>query len=214
MFSAIENTFVLKIGPIRVNTHLKFNTRPRVTTAIAVGPALIFFGILLVVLASPSAFAGTVDFSTFRTSHIVLAAAPQGEQKKKEDSEEEEKTPEEKFARRFPQPVRAGALIGLPVLDENDSTIGYIDKVVKTAEGKIQLIVPYYARFGWVRQFGPLDSRRRPVAVPIETVALLARQVNALEMSREDFDEAPTFDQAATKPLEAADEIKIALGRR
>ena len=52
--------------------------------------------------------------------------------------------------KRFPQPVRVGDLIGLPVLDDDDSTIGYVREVARTAEGKIVLIVPYSAWFGWV----------------------------------------------------------------
>jgi hypothetical protein len=121
---------------------------------------------------------------------------------------------EEIMARRFPQPVRVGALIGLPVLDDQDSTIGYIHEVVRTPAGKIQLVVPYGHWFGWVRAGGPFDWNRRPVGVPIETVAILGRQVDALEMSREEFDKAPTFDAARNTALGPDKIIKIALGRR
>jgi len=57
--------------------------------------------------------------------------------------EQRKLSPEETMARRFPQPVRVGDLIGLPVLDDQDSTIGYIHEVVRTPTGKIQLVVPY-----------------------------------------------------------------------
>jgi hypothetical protein len=112
--------------------------------------------------------------------------------------------------RRFPQPVRVGFLIGLPVLDWQDSTIGFIRQVVRTPEGKIQLIVPYRRWLGWLR----LDWGRRPVAVPIETVAILARQVDALDMSRQEFDAAPTFAASQAVPLAATDTIRIAITRR
>src|SRR5436853_5554938 len=58
-------------------------------------------------------------------------------------------TPEERMSRRYPQPVKVGFLIGLPMLDEGDSTYGYIREVVRTGEGKIALVVPYRAWLGW-----------------------------------------------------------------
>jgi len=123
-------------------------------------------------------------------------------------------SPEETMARRFPQPVRVGDLIGLPVLDDQDSTIGYIREVVRTRAGKIQLVVPYGHWFGWIRTGGPFDWDRRPVGVPIETVAILGRQVDALDMSREEFDKAPTYEAARNTALGPDEMIKIALGRR
>ena len=50
--------------------------------------------------------------------------------------DEENLSPEEKMRRRFPQPVRVGDLIGLPVLDWDDSTLGYVRHVVRMPEGK------------------------------------------------------------------------------
>jgi hypothetical protein len=116
--------------------------------------------------------------------------------------------------RRFPQPVRVGDLIGLPVLDDDDSTIGYVRDVVRTPAGKIQLVVPYSPWFGWVKAAGPFDWNRRPVAVPIETVAILARQLDALDMPREAFDAAPTFTADQATSIGRDEIIKIALGRR
>src|ERR1041384_5054839 len=75
-------------------------------------------------------------------------------------------TPEERMKRRYPQPVKVGFLIGLPVLDERDSTYGYIREVARTTDGKIQLLVPYRAWLAWA----PTDWGRKVVAVPIETV--------------------------------------------
>ncbi|CAN5818240.1 hypothetical protein BH11PSE3_BH11PSE3_37820 [soil metagenome] len=121
---------------------------------------------------------------------------------------------EEKMARRHPQQVRVGDLIGLPVLDDQDSTIGYIRDVVRTPEGKIRLVVPYGAWFGWASWGGPFDWGRRPVAVPIETVAILGRQVDALEMPPAAFDKAPTFEAAQATSIGRDETIRIALGRR
>ena len=92
---------------------------------------------------------------------------------------------------RYPQPIKVGDLIGLPVLDYSDSTIGYVRNVVRTPAGKIQLIV---TQGGWPA--GWSTWRSRLVAVPIETVAILGRQLAALEMTREQFVAAPTWSEA------------------
>lgn len=116
--------------------------------------------------------------------------------------------------KRWPQPVRVGDLIGLPLLDYGDSTIGYVREVVRDPEGKIFLVVPYGRWFGWVSLGGPFNWNRRPVGVPIETVAILGRQINALEMSREDIDKAPAFKDADAKSIHPDEMIKIAIDRR
>jgi hypothetical protein len=143
----------------------------------------------------------------------VLAAASQADSPPA-DKAEKEPSPEEKMNRRFPQPVRVGDLIGLPVLDWRDSTIGYIRQVVRTPAGKVQLIVPYGRWLGWAGWGGPFDWGRRLVAVPLETVAILGRQVAALDMPREDFDAAPTYVASQATPLPPSDTIRIAITRR
>ena len=114
-------------------------------------------------------------------------------------------TPEEIMARRFPQPVRIGDLIGLPVYDHQDRTLGRIEEVVRTDQGKICLIVPFGGWFGW---------GDRPVAVPLETVAILGKHVNALEFTRQSFETAPPWTPGTDRPLGPDDTIRIALGRR
>src|ERR1700758_909456 len=41
----------------------------------------------------------------------------------------------ERYLKRFPQPARVGDLIGMPVLDLNSTTLGYVQKVVQTSTG-------------------------------------------------------------------------------
>ena len=118
------------------------------------------------------------------------------------------------MARRFPQKIRVGDLIGLPVLDWSDRTIGYVQQVVRTPADKIQLIVPYRPWFGWVSYGGVFAWGKRPVAVPLETVAMLGRQVAALDMSREEFDAAPTFELSQATPIGRDETIRIAITRR
>jgi hypothetical protein len=116
-----------------------------------------------------------------------------------------EDTPEIKMARRFPQKVRTGDLIGLPMLDDNDVTLGHVTKVVRTPEGKIKLIVSYSSWFGW---FG------RPVAVPIEAVAILARQIASLDMQPPEYAKAPTWVEGKDQPIPDNEIIRIAITRR
>ena len=136
---------------------------------------------------------------------IATATTPQDAPPKAD----KDRTPEERMNRRYPQPVKVGFLIGLPVLDERDSTYGYIREVVRTADGKIVLVVPYRAWLGWA----PTDWGRKDVAVPLETVAILARQVAALDFSAEDFAAAPAYTPSGIA-LPADETIKIAVYRR
>jgi hypothetical protein len=137
---------------------------------------------------------------------VTVQAAPMvfAQQQVQEKADEEE-SPQVKMAKRFPQNVRVGHLIGLPLLDENDVTLGLIQKVVRTPEGRIKLIVRYSKWFGW---FG------RPVAVPIEVVAILALQVDAVDMPREDFESQPTWIPGKDTVIGDDETIRIALARR
>jgi hypothetical protein len=114
-----------------------------------------------------------------------------------------DETPQERMQRRFPQPVKVADLIGLPVYDDNQSTLGYVQQVVRTLAG-IQLIVSYSPWFGW---WG------RPVAVPIELVGIFGRQIAALDMSRQEFAKAPTWSGGDAQPLAVGETIRIALAR-
>ncbi|HEY2136104.1 MAG TPA: PRC-barrel domain-containing protein, partial [Xanthobacteraceae bacterium] len=132
---------------------------------------------------------------------IVVAQAPHG-------MAPETPMPTQAEARmqmRFPQKVRVGDLIGLPVLDDDDVTLGRVRQVVRTPQGKIELIVSYSRWFGW---------GGHPVAVPIEVVAILARQIAAVDMPREEFAAAQTWTPGGDQPIPADDVIRIALTRR
>lgn len=114
-------------------------------------------------------------------------------------------SPEERMQRRYPQPVKVGDLIGLPVLDDDDRVLGRIRMVVRTSAGKIQLIVPYG---------GFLGFRQRLIAVPIEVVAIAGRQLAALDMPRTEFDAAPAWVDTASQPIPPNETIRIALYKR
>jgi hypothetical protein len=110
----------------------------------------------------------------------------------------------QRMNRRFPQPVRVGDLIGLPVLDNSMSTIGHVRQVVRTQEGKIELVVSYSRWFGW---FG------RPVAVPIEAVGIEGRQLASLDMPPSAYAVAPTWQGTGATVLPDDATIRIALAR-
>jgi hypothetical protein len=114
-------------------------------------------------------------------------------------------TPAQRMQRRYPQPVRVGDLIGLRVLDDEDVTLGRVREVVRGPDGKISLIVTYGGWFG---------IGTRLVAVPIEAVAILGRQIAALDMPPSEFAAAPTWADAGAQPLPPDEMIKIAITRR
>ena len=136
---------------------------------------------------------------------IVIAASSQKPTVEGAASEAPMLSPDEKMQRRFPQPKRAGDLIGLPVLDGDDRTLGYIKHVVRTQTGKLQLIVSYGGFLGW---------RQRLISVPIEVVAIAGRQLAALDMTRAEFDAAPAWGEGSTTLVAPNEVIRIALYKR
>jgi hypothetical protein len=115
------------------------------------------------------------------------------------------RTPEERMNARFPQNVQVGDLIGIPVQDEDDRILGYVTDVVRKPDGRIVLVMPEGA---WPWRSG------RPVPIPIETVAILARHINLLDIPREDVPKLPTWDPTQGRPIGRDDIIRIAIGRR
>lgn len=130
---------------------------------------------------------------TAAAQHGMAAEAPDG------------LTPEQRMQRRFPQPARVGDLIGLPLLDDADRTIGRVERVVRTAEGRILLIA---RRGAWLGIGGEL------VPVPIETVAMLGAQIAVLDIPRSDFLTLATWRGDGAMPVGPDEIIRVALTRR
>jgi hypothetical protein len=141
------------------------------------------------------------------TSMPVHAAGPvagahsQGEQAPAADG----KTPEQRMQARFPQKVRVGDLIGLPVQDDDDRIIGYVTDVARTSADRIVLVMP---EGGWFGHGG------RPVPIPIETTAILARHLNLLDIPRQDVARLPTWNTADGRSIDRNEIIRVAIGRR
>jgi len=114
-------------------------------------------------------------------------------------------TPAERMAERHPQKVRVGDLVGLPLLDYDDRTLGHVQQVARTADGDIVLVVPVG---GWFGHGG------RPVGVPLETVAILGRQIALLDIPRDDLPKLATWAGAADAALAGDEVIRIAITRR
>ncbi len=113
---------------------------------------------------------------------------------------------EERMKRRYPQPIRVGALLGARVSDSDSRTIGYVRRVIRTPQGKIDVVVDCCGWFG----FGA-----RPVAVPIAVLGVFGREVASLDMPRSDYGSAPTWQSAAGDTvLSDNDKVQIALARR
>ncbi len=112
---------------------------------------------------------------------------------------------EARMQMRFPQPVRVGDLIGLPVLDDDDSTLGRVREVVRDPQGRIKLIVSYSKWWG---------IGGRPVAVPLEVVVILGRQIDAVDLKPAEFAAAPTWMAGTDRPIAPDQIIRIGIGRR
>ena len=110
----------------------------------------------------------------------------------------------ERYLKRFPQPARIGDLIGMPVLDLNSKTLGYVQKVVQTSTGQIEFIVGYSRWWGW---FG------RPIAVPLEALGIEGGHLVSLDMSPSEYAAAPTWHDTAATPLPVDATIRVALSR-
>jgi hypothetical protein len=114
-------------------------------------------------------------------------------------------TPEERMNRRFPQPVRVGDLRNLRVLDDQDVTIGFVRRVVRTPQGKILLLVSQGGWFGW---------GERLVAAPIEVIAIFGRQLASLDMEPKEYASAPPWVEGSGAPIPDDEIIRIALTKR
>ena len=114
--------------------------------------------------------------------------------------------PAEAAARRFPQPVRVGDLVGRPVLQhlESQPVLGRVSGVVRRPDGEVDVVVDYGGFLG----FG-----HRPIAVSVDSVALLGAQLVVQGLTPAQLDATPTFDGKAAVPVSPDSMIKVGLTR-
>ena len=106
--------------------------------------------------------------------------------------------------RRFPQRVRVGDLIGHTVLRPIPSraVLGTVTQVAKTSDGKILVVIDYGGLLG----FGA-----RSIAVPVEAMALIGKDMEMLDFQPPQLDLFPTFTSAGTTPVAPDETILVAL---
>jgi hypothetical protein len=104
-------------------------------------------------------------------------------------------------ARAQTNPVHVADLINLPIVDASKSELGRVRAVVRTDDGKIQLLLPLGGLFG----FG-----ERLVPIPIESVALAGPQVVVVDMPPHRFQKTPTWYGSNSEALAATETISIA----
>jgi hypothetical protein len=97
-------------------------------------------------------------------------------------------------------PVRVADLLNLPIVDDSKSTMGRVRGVVRTGDGKIQLLLPIGGLFG----FG-----ERLVPIPIENVALAGPQVMVIDVPPDRFQKSATWYGSNSETLAAAETISI-----
>jgi hypothetical protein len=112
----------------------------------------------------------------------------------------------EAAARRFPQPVRVGDLIGRRVLQplESQPTLGWVLDVVQQQDGTINVIVNYG---------GVLGFFARPIAVPVDAMALLGQYMEILDFTPEQLSQFKTFDASGVSRLPPDGTIRVGLAR-
>jgi hypothetical protein len=114
-------------------------------------------------------------------------------------------SPEARMSRRFPQKIKISALLGIPVVADDRKILGVVKEVNRDPAGKIKLIVAYSRWFG----FFPRD-----VAVPLERVGILGRQVGSIDMDEQAYIAAPTWSRSNEVPIPPDEIIRIALAKR
>lgn len=105
-------------------------------------------------------------------------------------------------ARRHPQPVRVGDLIGRRVLQplESRPLLGHVTQVVRRGDGAA-IVMSYGGWFGW---------GARSIAVPVDGMVLLGNELEILDFSPAQLAEFPSYDGTG-RPVSPNDFIQMGL---
>ena len=112
----------------------------------------------------------------------------------------------EASARRFPQPVRVGDLIGRTVLRplESQPVLGHVKQVVWTGDGTVDVVLDYGGLLG----FGG-----RLIAVPADAMVLLGAQMEVVDFTPKQLDGFATFNGSGVMAVPLQDSIRVGLAR-
>jgi hypothetical protein len=107
---------------------------------------------------------------------------------------------------RFPQPVRAGDLIGRDVLRpvESQDVLGRVRGVVRDRDGQIMVVVDFGGVFG----FGS-----RPIAVPVDAMVLLGQDMEIVAFTADQLRQFPTFSSSGGTAVSGDTIIKVGLAK-
>ena len=110
----------------------------------------------------------------------------------------------ERAARRFPQPVRVGDLLDRQVLQPvpAQNVLGRVAAINRNEKGGIDVVV----RFGGFLGFGT-----RPIAVPVEAVALLGEYVVVMDFTPEQLRSFPTLSKGKEVAIAPGETIRVGL---
>lgn len=111
-------------------------------------------------------------------------------------------------ARRFPQPVRVGDLVGRRLLEPRESQplLGHVERLVRTPEG-LDIVVRQAGLLARVSN-GLVGGGRR-VAVPAEAISLLGEHVALTGLSPAQFAALP--DAAPAAPIPPDQVVRLGL---
>lgn len=115
-------------------------------------------------------------------------------------------SPTEKAARRFPQPVRVGDLIGRQVLQPVPAqhVLGCVTSIRRNPTGSIDAVIRAGGLFG----FGT-----RLVGVPVEAVALLGEHVALMDITPETLRDLPDADEKSGIAIGPEEHIRVGLAK-
>jgi len=112
----------------------------------------------------------------------------------------------ESTAMRFPQPVRVGQLLHRDVLQpvESQNVLGTVREVVQDKSGTIEVVI----NFGGFLGFGT-----RPIAVPVDAMVLLGRDMEIVAYTPQQLQKFPTFMPSGSSRLPDDTIIKVGLAK-
>ena len=126
--------------------------------------------------------------------------------RKGSDDEDGDESLAEQASERFPQPVKAGSLVHRTVLEpiESQPVLGHVAAVVRTDNGETDIVVDFGGFLGFFT---------RPIAVPVDAMTLLGRDMEIVGFTPAQLQLFPTFKTAGTLPVPSDQILSVGLSR-
>ena len=112
----------------------------------------------------------------------------------------------ESAAMRFPQPVLVGDLLHREVLRpvESQDVLGRVRELVRDSSGRILVVID----FGGFLGFGS-----RPIAVPVDAMVLVGRDMEVVAFTPQQLRQFPTFSPSGITAVSGDTIIKVGLAK-